>query len=209
MVSGSVDTNVKIWDIRKKVCIQTYKGHDLDITSVRFSPDGRWVASAAKNGGFKLWDLTSGKLLNSWQLPPRVHMTNLCFNPSEFILAACTTVIYMYIHIIDCLFDIFFLNNNTIKERVVRFYDMETFELMGSTSPESGAPVRQISFNPSGDVLISATADAVRSWVWEDHIIPPSLNEHDGGLGGIVGFGQNMKPQPVQPVCSTTIRCVK
>lgn len=93
IVSGSVDTNVKIWDIRKKVCIQTYKGHDLDITSVRFSPDGRWVASAAKNGGFKLWDLTSGKLLNSWQLPPRVHMTNLCFNPSEFILAACTTVL--------------------------------------------------------------------------------------------------------------------
>lgn len=83
---------------------------------------------------------------------------------------------------------------------------------MGSTTPESGAPVRQISFNPSGDVLMSATADAVRSWVWEDHIIPPSGGEH-GGLTGIAGFGGAAPPPhyaaapPV--VCSTTIRCLK
>jgi hypothetical protein len=94
---------------------------------------------------------------------------------------------------------------------VVRLYDMETFELMGCTTPESGAPVRQISFNPSGDVLMSATADAVRAWVWEDHIIPPNLNyEQDNGLAGIAGFGQHVKPQQPAPVtCSTTIRCIK
>ena len=25
--SGSVDTNLKIWDIRQRSCIQTYRGH--------------------------------------------------------------------------------------------------------------------------------------------------------------------------------------
>jgi WD40 repeat protein len=49
------------------------------------------VASAAKNGAFKLWDLTSGRLLHQVSLPRSVYMTALCFNPSEFILAAATT----------------------------------------------------------------------------------------------------------------------
>ena len=46
--SGSVDTNLKIWDIRKKGCIHTYKGHTRGITTIKFTPDGRWVVS----GGF-------------------------------------------------------------------------------------------------------------------------------------------------------------
>lgn len=46
--SGSMDTNLKIWDIRKKGCIHTYKGHTRGISTIRFSPDGRWVVS----GGF-------------------------------------------------------------------------------------------------------------------------------------------------------------
>ena len=46
--SGSSDTNLNIWDIRKKGCIQTYKGHSQGISTIKFSPDGRWVVS----GGF-------------------------------------------------------------------------------------------------------------------------------------------------------------
>lgn len=46
--SGSMDTNLKIWDIRKKGCIHTYKGHTRGISTIRFTPDGRWVVS----GGF-------------------------------------------------------------------------------------------------------------------------------------------------------------
>lgn len=46
--SGSMDTNLKIWDIRKKGCIHTYKGHTQGISTIKFTPDGRWVVS----GGF-------------------------------------------------------------------------------------------------------------------------------------------------------------
>lgn len=46
--SGSMDTNLKIWDIRKKECIHTYEGHTRGISTIRFTPDGRWVVS----GGF-------------------------------------------------------------------------------------------------------------------------------------------------------------
>ena len=55
---------MKVWDVRNKSCIQTYNGHDKEITCVRFSPDGRWVASSAKDGQLLLWDLVAGKLFD-------------------------------------------------------------------------------------------------------------------------------------------------
>ena len=59
--SGSIDTNLKIWDIRRKSCIQTYKGHTKGVRQIVFSPDGRWVVSGGDDGVVKLWDLTMGR----------------------------------------------------------------------------------------------------------------------------------------------------
>ena len=39
LVSGSQDTNVKLWDVRMRAAVQTYKGHREDITCVDLSPD--------------------------------------------------------------------------------------------------------------------------------------------------------------------------
>lgn len=54
MVSGSADTNVKVWDLRSKDVAQTYKGHDAAVTHARFSPDGRWVATGSRDGAVKV-----------------------------------------------------------------------------------------------------------------------------------------------------------
>ena len=35
---------LKVWDVRKKMCIQTYKGHTKGICVLRFSPDGAFCA---------------------------------------------------------------------------------------------------------------------------------------------------------------------
>ena len=43
--SGSLDTNLKVWDVRRKGCIHTYKGHDRGVGVCKFSPDGKWVVS--------------------------------------------------------------------------------------------------------------------------------------------------------------------
>lgn len=114
--SGSMDTNLKIWDIRKKGCIHTYKGHTRGISTIKFSPDGRWVVS----GGFdnvvkvimdhtarvqltarfvvgvykqllsltaeQVWDLTAGKLLHDFKFHEG-HIRSIDFHPLEFLLA--------------------------------------------------------------------------------------------------------------------------
>lgn len=49
LVSGSFDNNVKLWDIRQKQCITTWKGHSMPISSLDCSPDGMWVVSGAQD----------------------------------------------------------------------------------------------------------------------------------------------------------------
>lgn len=50
LVSGSHDTSVRLWDIRNNECIKKYRGHIANVNSVRFSPDGSWIASAGTEG---------------------------------------------------------------------------------------------------------------------------------------------------------------
>lgn len=52
--SGSLDTNLKIWDIRRKNCIHTYKGHTRGVNAIRFAPDGRWVVSGGEDNIVKV-----------------------------------------------------------------------------------------------------------------------------------------------------------
>lgn len=54
LASGSLDTAIKLWDIRRKGCIFTYKGHNRMVNSLKFSPDGQWIASAGEEGMVKV-----------------------------------------------------------------------------------------------------------------------------------------------------------
>ncbi len=53
LISGSMDTNVKLWNMRDKDAVATFKGHNAGVTHVKFSPDGNWVASASADGAVK------------------------------------------------------------------------------------------------------------------------------------------------------------
>lgn len=45
---------LQLWDIRRKGCIFTYKGHNLTVNSLKFSPDGQWIASAGEDCNVKV-----------------------------------------------------------------------------------------------------------------------------------------------------------
>ncbi len=48
---------MKIWDVRHKKCVVTYKGHEKELTCARFTPDGTCCATSGKDGMLTLWDL--------------------------------------------------------------------------------------------------------------------------------------------------------
>jgi WD40 repeat protein len=44
----------QLWDVRRKGCIFTYKGHTEVIKDIQFSPDGKWVATASSDCTIKV-----------------------------------------------------------------------------------------------------------------------------------------------------------
>jgi len=91
--SASVDTTLRIWDARKKSCIQSYKGHNAPIMVIHHSHDGRWIASGDEDGCVKLWDLTVCKFLKEMKITSYA-ITSIDFHPNEFIVGVGTAAKY-------------------------------------------------------------------------------------------------------------------
>ena len=59
LISGSRDKTVKLWETETGKSLRTFQGHNEEVSSVAFSPDGRWIASASRDKTVKLWDASS------------------------------------------------------------------------------------------------------------------------------------------------------
>jgi WD40 repeat protein/tRNA A-37 threonylcarbamoyl transferase component Bud32 len=92
-VAGSDGNNIKLWDSHTGRVIRTFQGHGGRVTQVAFDPDGKRLASVAREataeGGtytVKLWDVDAGTELCSFAVPlPQVK--DLVFSPNGRLLA--------------------------------------------------------------------------------------------------------------------------
>lgn len=61
VATGSADSTVKVWDIRKGYCTHNFKGHAGIITALAFHPDPNllYLCSGSLDSRVKVWDLMS------------------------------------------------------------------------------------------------------------------------------------------------------
>ncbi|CAI2381436.1 unnamed protein product [Moneuplotes crassus] len=148
VISGAADTNVKVWDMRQKSAIATYKGHNKGIMAVDVSPDTKYIASGCSGGVVKIWDITAGKCSNSFDVK-KISASENCFikdikfNPADVCMAVASS------------------------DKVIRYYDAISYELINESIPDVH-PLSTVDFNPDGDVVIGAYSDSLKVWNMED-----------------------------------------
>jgi WD40 repeat protein len=89
----AVDWRVSIWDRQSGQLtnqIEVPQGFVADNTGMAFSPDNRRFAFSTGTQA-RLWDLTSGHVLNDWKLPPALGDTLIYPDPDHLILIRAET----------------------------------------------------------------------------------------------------------------------
>jgi hypothetical protein len=139
VVSGSSDSTVRLWDLRRKNCRSTFKGHSGGVTCVRFSPDGSQVVSGSEDGRIKIWDLNAGKLLQEFH---HKGVSAIEYHPNDFLMCSVG------------------------KDKCIRMWDVDQMELVCNSTkqPFNASCVR---FDRSGNNLLTVSEGMLKSWEWE------------------------------------------
>ena len=67
----AIDRTIQVWDADTGAGIAALRGHDAEIWSVAFSPDGKRIVSGSKDRTVRIWDAASGTELLSIRQPRR------------------------------------------------------------------------------------------------------------------------------------------
>lgn len=129
-------------DLRSKNCLQTYTGHEKEITCVRFSPDGRWVASSSKDGQLHIWDIVAGKNLQQFRITP-AYVTTFEFNPVDFMMMGATST------------------------RNVKLWDLESMKPLNSYIPPDSSQIGAICYGYNDNTICTASKDNLKIWNWD------------------------------------------
>jgi len=66
-ISGGADGHALVWDIRTGQCVQSFEGHDADINTLKFHPNGDAFATGSDDTKCRLFDLRADRLVCTYE----------------------------------------------------------------------------------------------------------------------------------------------
>ena len=94
---ANADNEIQIWrnSDNKQELIRTFSGHNKTISQIKYSPDGKILATAGWDNTVKLWNLKTGKLINT--LTHKDAVNAIAFSPDNQTLISGTEANNVYI----------------------------------------------------------------------------------------------------------------
>ena len=81
---------IRLWDVATGSESQTLRGHDSEVITVTFSPDGKRIVSGSKGDAVKIWDSTTGLEVTTLRVNGKVW--GLCFSPDGKTIATKSNI---------------------------------------------------------------------------------------------------------------------
>src|SRR5207247_312579 len=78
---------LQLWDVATRQVRARWRAHPTRPWSLAFAPDGQTLATGARSGDLKLWDVSKGRLQTTANLPGVSDIRNLAFAPDGRTLA--------------------------------------------------------------------------------------------------------------------------
>jgi WD40 repeat protein/tetratricopeptide (TPR) repeat protein len=151
------------------LAVNTLKGHQSTVNSVGFSPDGKRLASGSGDKTIKIWDVTTGKVLNTlkghdW----RSVIISVGFSPDGKKLASGS------------------------YDKTIKIWDVTTGKLLNTLKGHEGS-VNSVGFSPDGKKLASGSDDkTIKIWDVTTGKVLNTLKGHEYSVIS-VGFSPDGK----------------
>ena len=131
-------------------------GHSREVSSVAYSPDGKYLASGAEDNTIKIWETTSGKCLKTLE-GHKQYVSAVSYSPDGQYLASGS-------------FD-----------RTIKIWDVVSGTCLKTFESGNTSPVNSVSYSPDGKYIVSC--DRIQIWeVASGKCLKDLENQQDGNV---------------------------
>lgn len=135
---ASGDENLRLWDLSTSEHLTCLKGHSSRVMSVQFSPNGQIVASSSRDGTTKIWEVQSGRCIQTFLGSSIVR--GAIFSPDGHLLV------------------------NTHFDNSISVWNLATHQCLRQLDGHKGWPLNA-KFHPDGTFLASGSMDrTIKFW---------------------------------------------
>lgn len=139
LASGSDDKTVKIWDLKHKKEVRTFRGHLGKVYAVAISPDGQSIVSGSDDKTIKIWDLNTGKEIRTLNGHQGI-VTSVAISPDGQTIVSGS------------------------YDRTIKIWDFKTGKEIHTLNAHLGE-VLSVAISPDGEKIASGSADrTIKIW---------------------------------------------
>lgn len=146
--------SVTIWDVTTGQIVKTLRGHTYNISSLSYSPNGKFLASASLDKTVKIWNTESGEVLQTLE-------------PGDFMRMVRGKLVNDEIKV-PVMAVVFSPDGKRVAtagaDRLVTIWDVETGKIIEKMQGHI-MTITDVDFSPDGKKVVSASLDqTIRIW---------------------------------------------